>query len=48
MTPEVTAAANAVSSKLTTDELVALNAKVASGTDPTKVAQDWLKAKGLT
>jgi osmoprotectant transport system substrate-binding protein len=47
-TPAVTAALDAVSAKLTTDDLVQLNAKVASGTDPTKVAQDWLKAKGLS
>jgi osmoprotectant transport system substrate-binding protein len=48
VTPDVTAASNAVSSKLTTDTLVELNSKVASGTDPTQVAQEWLKAQGLS
>ncbi len=47
-TPTVTAALDAVSAKLTTDTLVELNAKVASGTDPEKVADDWLKAQGLS
>ena len=47
VTPTITSALNAVSAKLTTDTLVDLNSKVASGTDPDKVAQEWLTAQGL-
>jgi osmoprotectant transport system substrate-binding protein len=46
--PTVTAALNAVSAKLDTATLIELNTKVASGTDPDKVAQDWVKAQGLS
>ena len=45
--PTVDAALNAVSAKLTTDILVELNAKTASGTDSEKVASDWLTSVGL-
>jgi len=45
--PKVTAALDAVSAKLDTATLIALNTKVAAGTDPEKVAQEWVKAQGL-
>ena len=47
-TPGVTKVLNAVSAKLTTDDLVALNIKVISNKqDPAKVAKQWLAGKGL-
>ncbi len=47
-TPGVTKALNAVSAKLTTDDLVALNIKVQTDKqDPAKVAKAWLKGAGL-
>ena len=45
--PAIDTALNAVSAKLTTDVLIDLNGKVASGTDPAQVASDWLKSVGL-
>ncbi len=45
--PAIDSALNAVSAKLTTDVLIDLNGKVASGTDPAQVASDWLKSVGL-
>ena len=47
-TPGVESVLNAISAKLTTADLLDLNATVASGTDPDKAAQDWLKSKGLS
>jgi osmoprotectant transport system substrate-binding protein len=49
-TPEVTAALNAVSAKLTTEELTALNAEAASDTKPSPetVAKNWLSKQGLS
>jgi osmoprotectant transport system substrate-binding protein len=42
-------ALNAVSAKLTTPELIVLNARVGfDGEDPDKVAADWLAANGLS
>ena len=47
-TPGVTKVLDAVSAKLTTDDLVALNIKVISDKqDPAKVAKAWLASKGL-
>ena len=47
-TPGVTKVLDAVSAKLTTDDLVALNIKVISNKqDPAKVAKQWLAGKGL-
>lgn len=46
-TPTVTAALDAVSAKLTTENLLDLNSKVAAGTDPAAVAQTWLKSQNL-
>jgi osmoprotectant transport system substrate-binding protein len=48
-TPEVTDALNAVSAQLTTDDLLALNAKAAGDTKPSpeSVAKDWLTEKNL-
>ena len=45
--PAIDTALNAVSAKLTTDVLIDLNGKVASGTDSAQVASDWLKSVGL-
>ncbi|WP_051267655.1 ABC transporter substrate-binding protein [Nakamurella lactea] len=48
VTPQVTDALNAVSAKLTTEDLVTLNDKVANQhLDPATVAQDWVSEKGL-
>jgi osmoprotectant transport system substrate-binding protein len=49
-TPEVTAALNAVSAKLTTQELTALNAEAAGDTKPSPetVAKNWLSKQGLS
>ena len=47
VTPAVSGALNAVSAKLDTKTLVDLNSKVAAGTDPAKVAQEWVKAQNL-
>jgi osmoprotectant transport system substrate-binding protein len=49
-TPEVTAALNAVSAKLTTEELTALNAEAAGDTKPSPetVAKNWLSKQGLS
>jgi osmoprotectant transport system substrate-binding protein len=38
---------NRVSSRLTTDELRLLNARMAMGERPTVLARDWLEEKGL-
>jgi osmoprotectant transport system substrate-binding protein len=48
-TPEVSAALNAVTAKLTTEELTALNAEAASDTKPSPetVAKNWLSKQGL-
>ncbi len=48
-TPAVTAVLNAVSAKLTTDELISLNATAAGPTKPAVdvVAKDWLTKNGL-
>lgn len=47
-TPEVTAALDAVSAKLTTEELRTLMGKVdLDKQDPAKVAADWLTAQGI-
>lgn len=43
----VTAALNAVSAKMTTEGLLALNAEVAGGKDPAVVAKEWLTKQGL-
>ncbi len=43
----VTAALNAVSAKMTTEGLLALNAEVAGGKDPAVVAKEWLSKQGL-
>jgi osmoprotectant transport system substrate-binding protein len=44
----LSSALNAVSAKLTTPELIVLNARVGfDGEDPDKVAADWLAANGL-
>ncbi len=43
----VSAALNAVSAKLTTEELLKLNSDVAGGTDPAVVAKQWLTEQGL-
>jgi osmoprotectant transport system substrate-binding protein len=47
--PEVTAALNAVSAKLTTQELTSLNAEAAGDTKPSPetVAKNWLSKQGL-
>ncbi|HEY0238278.1 MAG TPA: ABC transporter substrate-binding protein [Friedmanniella sp.] len=46
--PQVTAALDPVQAALTTDELTALNKKVdVDKMDPSQVAGDWLKSKGL-
>jgi osmoprotectant transport system substrate-binding protein len=49
-TPEVSAALNAVTAKLTTEELTALNAEAASDTKPSPetVAKNWLSKQGLS
>jgi len=46
-TPEIEAALNAVSAKLTTEVLIDLNTQVAGGTDSTEVAKTWLTDQGL-
>ena len=47
-TGNLASALNAVSAKLTTPELIVLNARVGfDGEDPDKVAADWLTAQGL-
>lgn len=46
-TPEIDAALNAVSAKLTTDNLTVLDQKVGEGADSVQVAQEWVKAQGL-
>jgi osmoprotectant transport system substrate-binding protein len=48
-TPEVTAALNAVSAKLTTEGLVALNRELASDERPTleTVAREWITSNGV-
>jgi osmoprotectant transport system substrate-binding protein len=48
--PEVSAALNAVTAKLTTEELTALNAEAASDTKPSPetVAKNWLSKQGLS
>jgi osmoprotectant transport system substrate-binding protein len=48
-TPEVSAALNAVTAKLTTEELTALNAEAAGDTKPSPetVAKNWLSKQGL-
>jgi osmoprotectant transport system substrate-binding protein len=46
--PSLTEAMNAVSARLTTDELRAMNAEVAvDGRSPSAVAGDWLRREGL-
>lgn len=48
-TGNLATALNAVSAKLTTPELILLNARVGfEGEDPDQVAADWLAAQGLT
>jgi len=48
VTPELTAALNALSAVLTTDDLVAMNKSVdIDRKDPAQVAQDYLTSKGL-
>lgn len=46
-TDTVTAALNAVSAKMTTEGLLALNTEVAGGKDPAVVAKEWLTTQGL-
>lgn len=46
-TDTVTTALNAVSAKMTTAGLLALNAEVAGGKDPAAVAKEWLSTQGL-
>jgi len=46
-TDTVTTALNAVSVKMTTAGLLALNAEVAGGKDPAVVAKEWLSTQGL-
>jgi osmoprotectant transport system substrate-binding protein len=48
-TPEVTETLNAISAQLTTEDLLALNAKAAGDTKPSpeSVAKDWLTEKNL-
>ncbi len=46
-TDTVSQALNAISAKLTTEELVVMNRKVNAGDDITFVAQDWLDDQGL-
>jgi osmoprotectant transport system substrate-binding protein len=46
-TDTVTTALNAVSAKMTTAGLLALNAEVAGGKDPAVVAKEWLSAQNL-
>jgi osmoprotectant transport system substrate-binding protein len=46
MTPTIQSTVNAVSSKLTTSELAALDAQVGTG-DPNAVAEQWLSSQGL-
>lgn len=46
-TPEVVEALNAISAVLTTDDLIALNTKVAAGGDIATIAGEWLTEKGL-
>lgn len=38
---------NAVSAKLTTDDLIAMNAEAATGTNPADIAKNWLTEAGL-
>ena len=45
--PDIEAALNAVSAKLTTEVLIDLNTKVAAGTDSAEVAKTWLTDQGL-
>ena len=47
-TPAVAAALNAMSAKLTTEQLEHLNLKVGVSHDPAAVAAQWLKTEGLT
>lgn len=49
-TPQVTDVLNAISAKLTTDELLKLNAEATSDAKPSPqtVAKNWLTSKGLT
>ena len=48
MTDQVKQALNAISSKITTEELTKLNKQVdIDKDDPEKVATDWLKSQGL-
>ena len=46
-TDTVTTTLNAVSAKMTTTGLLALNAEVAGGKDPAVVAKEWLSTQGL-
>lgn len=46
-TPTITTTLNAISAKLDTASLTALNNEVAGGKDSDAVAQEWLKAQGL-
>jgi len=46
-TDTVTTALNAISAKMTTAGLLALNAEVANGKDPAVVAKEWLTTQGL-
>jgi osmoprotectant transport system substrate-binding protein len=48
VTPTITSTLNAVSAKLDTETLTGLDKLVYAGGDPTKVAQTWLKAQGLS
>jgi len=48
VTPTIKAALDAVSAKLDTATLTALDAQVYSGTDPDVVATAWIKAQGLS
>ncbi|SDO96782.1 osmoprotectant transport system substrate-binding protein [Nakamurella panacisegetis] len=48
VTPLITKTLNAVSAKLDTATLTALDKQEYGGTDAEKVAQDWLKAQGLS
>ncbi|QNK82957.1 ABC transporter substrate-binding protein [Nakamurella sp. PAMC28650] len=47
VTPTITSALNAVSAKLDTATLTALDKQVYGGTDPDAVAKTWIKANGL-
>lgn len=47
VTPTITKTLDAISDVLTTDDLIALNKKIADGKDITTVAKEWLTSKDL-